>query len=560
MIRHIVLCLLLLGCRAGLCADQPDQAAIATAHPLATQAAAEIMKKGGNAFDAAVTAAAVLAVVEPYSSGIGGGGFWLLHRAEDGMQIMVDSREVAPGLSYKTMYLDKSGEVIPGSSLNGAKAAAIPGLVAGLVHINDYYGKLKLAECLAPAIRYAKEGFPVTELYRKMAEFRLEALRASAAAASIFLHDNNVPPLNHVIKQPELADTLERIVKEGRNGFYSGEFAQKLVQGVTTDGGIWATNDLQTYRVKEREPIVTQYHDLRIVSAPPPSSGGIVLAQALNMLKYFELLRLDDITRKHVIIEVLRRAYRDRAVYLGDPDFTTIPYQHMLNEDYLEGLALGIDLEHATSSEEIGQMDLGEHAGADTTHFSILDAQGNRVAATLSINLPFGSGYVVPGTGVLLNNEMDDFATRPLAPNAYGLVGDEANSIAPGKRPLSSMTPTFIESDDRVGILGTPGGSRIISMVLLGVLDAASGKLPNSWVEVPRFHHQYLPDEVQFEQGGLTAQEQAGLTARGHKLREQGRRYGNMQAVFWYKPTKGVFAASDPRGEGESVVIVPPPR
>ena len=557
MRRYLLIPVLFLLCLPLFAADKPGQAAVATAHPLATQAAIEILKQGGNAFDAAVAVSAVLAVVEPYSSGIGGGGFWLLHRAEDGQQIMIDGREVAPGFAYKTMYLDSSSNVIPGLSLNGPKAAGIPGMVAGIAYINDYYGRLKLDQNLAAAIRYAEQGFPVTDLYRKMVEFRLEPLRASADAARIFLHENNTPPVGYILKQPELAETLKKIAKDGSTGFYNGPLAEKMAQGVALHGGLWTLNDLQNYRIQTRKPIVTQYHDLKIISAPPPSSGGIVLAQALNILKHFELQSMDNITRKHVIIEALRRAYRDRATFLGDPDFTTIPLQQMMNEDYLEGLALSIDLEHATPNDEIGEMDISEQTGTDTTHFSILDAEGNRVAATLSINLPFGSGFVVPGTGVLLNNEMDDFAIKPLVPNAYGLVGNAANSIAPGKRPLSSMTPTFIEADDRVGILGTPGGSRIISMVLLGVLNAAEKQLPKSWVSVPRFHHQYLPDEVQFEQGGLTAQEQAGLTARGHKLREQGRRYGNMQAVLWYKPNNLVFAASDPRGEGEATTLIP---
>jgi gamma-glutamyltranspeptidase/glutathione hydrolase len=275
----------------------------------------------------------------------------------------------------------------------------------------------------------------------------------------------------------------------------------------------------------------------------------------LGMLDSFELTFMDNVTRKHVIAESMRRAYRDRAAYLGDQDFVEVPVAKLLNHEYLEGLALSIDPERTTTSEEIGEMTITDYAGADTTHFSVMDNEGNRVSATLSINLPFGSGFVPEGTGVILNNEMDDFAIRANSPNAYGLVGDEANSIAPGKRPLSSMTPTFLETEDRVGILGTPGGSRIISMVLLGILDFAEGNLPASWVEVPRFHHQYLPDEIQFEQNGLTLQERNGLGNLGHKLAERNRRYGNMQALLWYKPKNLVFAASDPRGEGEAVVF-----
>lgn len=541
-------------------AELPGKAAIATAHPLATQAGMEILNQGGNAFDAAVAISAALAVVEPYSSGLGGGGFWLLHRADDGKQIMIDGRETAPSKASRNMYLDKNGEVIPGLSLNGPMAAAIPGVPAGIVHLNDYYGRLKLEQNLEPAIRYAKEGFQVTELYRMLMQFRLEVLENSPEAAKIFLKDNDLPPVNHLIVQPDLAETLKLIAQKGRDGFYTGSLAEKLVQGVNQNGGIWSMMDLSAYRVMERQPIVTQYRDVRVISAPPPSSGGIAIAQMLGMLENFDLTFMDNITRKHIIAESMRRAYRDRAAYLGDQDFVEVPVNKLLNHDYLEGLALSIDLERATTSEEIGEMTITDYAGTDTTHFSVLDSEGNRVSATLSINLPFGSGFVPEGTGVVLNNEMDDFAIRANSPNAYGLVGDEANSIAPGKRPLSSMTPTFLETEDRVGILGTPGGSRIISMVLLGILDFEEGNLPASWVEVPRFHHQYLPDEIQFEQDGLTLQERNGLGNLGHQLTERNRRYGNMQAILWYKPKALVFAASDPRGEGEAVVFTVTPQ
>lgn len=535
-------------------AEGPGQFAVASAHPLATDAGIEALNAGGNAFDAAVAISAVLAVVEPYSSGLGGGGFWLLHRAEDGKQIMIDGRETAPGRATTNMYLDSSGQVIPGLSLNGVRAAAIPGLTAGLVHLNDYYGKRKLGENLAPAIRYAREGFAITEHYRDMAQFRLEVLRANPEAAKIFLYENNPPPMGHRLKQPDLAETLKQIAERGAAGFYSGAVAEKLVTGVNTAGGVWSPDDLLHYRAVERQPIIATYQGLRIVSAPPPSSGGIVIAQILNMLEHLDLALADNVTRKHLIIETMRRAYRDRAAYLGDPDFVDIPVRRLLDEEYAEGLSLTINPDHASTNDEIGHLAGHEPAGEDTTHFSVLDAEGNRVSATLSINLPFGAGFVPAGTGVLLNDEMDDFAIKPDTPNAYGLVGREANSIAPRKRPLSSMTPAFVETDDRIGILGTPGGSRIISMVLLGILDFAAGNLPQAWVELPRYHHQYQPDEVQFEQNGLSAIERNGLQNLGHKLNEVQRRYGNMQAILWYKPKNLVFAASDPRAEGKAVV------
>ncbi|RKZ71821.1 MAG: gamma-glutamyltransferase [Gammaproteobacteria bacterium] len=536
-------------------AQTPPNAAIATAHPYATDAGVEILGAGGNAFDAAVAITAALAVVEPYGSGLGGGGFWLLHRAEDGRQTMVDGREVAPSEASKNMYLDKNGDVIKGASINGPKAAGIPGVPAGLEYLAKKYGRLSLKETLAPAIKYAEEGFPVTERYRKLANYRLKIMQSFPSTAAIFLEGNQVPNLGYQIIQKDLAKTLKQIAAHGSAYFYTGGRASWIIKNVRHKGGIWSSQDLSNYRIIEREPVVGHYKNLRIISAPPPSSGGIVLAQALAMLEGFDLSNADDIERKHLVIEAMRRAYRDRAAYLGDPDFTEISQQRLLDKDYLDGLAVTIDLNQATPSSVLGDIPVSQQSGTNTTHFSVIDKEGNRVAATLSVNLPFGSGYVVPGTGILLNNEMDDFSAKAQIPNAYGLVGDQANAIEAGKRPLSSMSPTFIESDDRVGILGTPGGSRIISMVLLAILDFADGNLPNSWVSVPRYHHQYLPDEVQFEKGGLRFLQQRALEKRGHVLKEKNRRYGNMQAILWDKKINQVFAASDPRGEGKAIVI-----
>ena len=533
----------------------PTSAAIATAHPYATDAGAEIIRAGGNAFDAAVAITAALAVVEPYSSGIGGGGFWLLHRAEDGKQIMIDGREAAPSSASKNMYLDKHGNVIKGASINGPRAAGIPGVPAGLEYLAKRYGRLSLKETLAPAIKYAEEGFPVTERYQKLVGFRLQVMRSFPTTAAIFLEDNRIPSLGYQIIQKDLAETLKQIAEHGSAYFYIGDLASRMMQNIRSKGGLWSAQDLSRYQVIERKPIISHYKNLSIISAPPPSSGGIVLAQALTMLDKFDLNAIEDVERKHIVIEVMRRAYRDRAAYLGDPDFVHIPQERLLDKDYLEGLAVSIDPDKATPSSVLGVIPVSQQTGINTTHFSVIDKEGNRVSATLSINLPFGSGFVIPGTGVLLNNEMDDFSAKAQVPNAYGLVGDQANAIEVGKRPLSSMSPTFIETDHRVGILGTPGGSRIISMVLLGILDFADGNLPNSWVSVPRYHHQYLPDEVQFEKDGLGFLEQRTLEKKGHALNEKSRRYGNMQAILWDKKINKLFTASDPRGEGKAVVI-----
>ena len=329
-----------------------------------------------------------------------------------------------------------------------------------------------------------------------------------------------------------------------------------MVDAVRRSGGIWDYPDLSNYTIVERQPVILGYKGIRIVSAPPPSSGGIVLGQSLNILENIGLDGRDELQEKHIIVESMRRAYRDRAAYLGDPDFVNVPGRRLLDREYAAGLAETINLERATPSAEIGDTAALAETGTNTTHFSVIDTEGNRVAATLSINLPFGSGYVVPGTGILLNDEMDDFSIKPSTPNAYGLIGDQANRIEPGKRPLSSMTPTFLETDDRIAVLGTPGGSRIISMVLLAILDFARGHGPASWVSLPRYHHQYLPDEVQYEQGSLTGNEQAGFQKLGHSLKEIQRRYGNMQAVMWWKKKNLMFAASDPRGEGKAVAVV----
>ncbi|MCW8920572.1 MAG: gamma-glutamyltransferase [Sedimenticola sp.] len=528
------------------------KAGIASAHPLATEAGMAILNQGGNAFDAAITVAAVLAVVEPYSSGMGGGGFWMLHRAKDGMEVMLDGRERAPLAAHRDLYLDQQGEVIPGLSVNGPLAAGIPGQPAALAHLALLYGRLSLSQTLAPAIHLAREGFPVDEHYRRMAQWRLAQLQRWPGAQNQFLQQGVVPVAGHLLKQPDLADTLMQMAEQGHDGFYRGGVAERLVNGVREAGGIWTLDDLAQYRIMERKPIRGEYRGMTITSAAPPSSGGIVLLSMLNQLAQFKLEKLPSLEQKHLIIEVMRRAYRDRAEYLGDPDFVSIPVKRLIDTDYAAGLTRSIQLDAATPSRVTPPHDYAE--GRDTTHYSIVDAEGNRVSATLSINYPFGSCFVVPGTGILLNDEMDDFSARPGTPNVYGLVGGEANAIAPGKRMLSSMTPTFVETEAGVAVLGTPGGSRIISMLLHGVLALAEGKDPVEWVSRPRYHHQYLPDEVQFEPEALTPQEQQQLNALGHKLKPLDSSYGNMQALFWDKKSGRVSGASDPRGLGKTVV------
>ncbi len=529
--------------------DTPPAAAIASAHPLATQAGFEILDAGGNAFDAAVAITAVLAVVEPFGSGLGGGGFWLLHRASDGHEVMLDGRERAPLKADRNMYLDEHGEVVRNLSLDGPLAAAIPGVPAALSHLADKYGRLSLQESLSFAIHHAKRGVAVGDTYRRMARFRLEAIRESPAASAIFLQDGDVPGTDFVLKQPDLANTLQAIAEHGSDGFYKGDIAKKLVDGVQNAGGIWTLDDLRNYRVMERKPVYGYYRGTKITSASPPSSGGVALVTMLNILSGYDLGALKPGQKEHLIVEAMRRAYRDRALYLGDPDFTSVSVEKLTSRLYAAGLRAAIHPEKATLSSMLpGSADAD--SGFHTSHFSVLDREGNRVSATLSINYPFGAAFVVPGTGVLLNDEMDDFSAKPGEPNVYGLVGGEANAIAPGKRPLSSMTPTFLENSSGVAVIGTPGGSRIITMLLLATLDFMEGAGPESWVSLKRYHHQYLPDEIQHEEGAFAEFSMDYLQGAGHKLKKLDRTYGNMQAVWWDLKRNRVEAASDPRGEG----------
>lgn len=546
------------------------KAAIASAHPLATQAGVEILKQGGNAFDAAIAVTATLAVVEPYSSGLGGGGFYLLHQVKNGRAIkdqvmedqgiknryvMLDARERAPLMAHKDLYLDGDGSVIAGASINGALSAGIPGIPAALVHLSEQYGQLKLSQSLAPAIHYARQGFMVDEFYQRMVSFRLKALQNNAEADRIFLQDGGIPKLEHRIVQHDLAKTLERIASLGFSGFYKNETARQLVKDVRANGGIWTLKDLADYKVKERAPDVTFYKGMKLVSASLPSSGGIVLSEILGMLAQFDIEAMDKAQRIHTIVETMRRAYRDRAEYMGDPDFVEVPVDYLISNEYIQSLASSIEKNHATSSSALKSVAQPSGSGTDTTHFSIVDDEGNKVSATLSINYPFGSCFVAKGTGILLNDEMDDFASKPGVPNVYGLVGSHANAIEPGKRMLSSMTPSIAETKNRIAIIGTPGGSRIITMVLLGVLDFYENKSADEIVNAGRFHHQYLPDEIAYEPGVLGSKSLDTLHGYGHKTKVLDQQYGNMQVIVIDKKTSQIEAASDGRGVGEAEVI-----
>lgn len=533
----------------------PGKAAIATAHFLATEAGHEILEQGGNAFDAAVAVSAALAVVEPTSSGIGGGGFWLLHRASDGFQVMVDGREHAPAAAHRDMYLDDEGKVNRDLAVNGPLAGGIPGEIAGFGHIARHYGRLPLSVSLQPAIRIAREGFEVDEKFHTLMGWRIEAIRRWPAAAEAFLvNGTDMPPVGHVIRLPDLAWVLEQVAERGTDGFYKGPVAEKLVKGVRDAGGIWTMEDLASYTVKERAPIRTQYGGYELVTAPPPSSGGVAIAQILNILEPWPINELDPVLRTHLIAEAMRRAYRDRAIYLGDPDFVQIPVDMLTSQYYADGLRASIRPDRATPSSMLAGND-SLPDGTDTTHFSIIDAEGNMVAATLTVNLPFGSAFMPPGTGLLVNNEMDDFSAKQGAPNSYGLIGFQANEIQPLKRPLSSMSPTFMIGEDRRAVIGTPGGSRIITMVMLGILDFMDGNDPESWVALPRFHHQYVPDQISAEPGAFSAETIDGLEALGHKVDVRDRTWGNMHGAMWDMNTGEVRAGSDPRWPSGRAIV-----
>ncbi len=522
---------------------------IASAHPLASEAGHRMLAAGGNAFDAAIAVAAALAVVEPYSSGIGGGGFFLLHRSRDAHDVMVDARETAPAAADARLYVDASGRAIPRASLDGARAAAIPGLPAGLAHLARHYGRLPLSVSLAPAIALARDGFALDARFANVARLAAGRLQRDVRTAAVFMPQGRPPVEGDRLRQPALAATLERLATDGHAGFYSGPVAAELVAAVRGDGGIWQMDDLARYAAVERPPMRIAFRDVKITAAALPSSGGVVIAQSLGMLAPFGDFDHRSPEGAHLVAETLRRAFDDRARWLGDPAFDPVPLDRLLSATHLKARGADIDPRKATPSTSLGAGRAGVES-TDTTHFSVVDREGNRVAATLTINTLFGSGFIAGGTGVLLNNEMDDFALPDEQPNAYGLIGRGANLVQPGKRPLSSMTPMFVESGQGVHVLGTPGGSRIISMLLLAVLDIAAPRppSPSELVARARFHHQFRPDRIEVEPDAFPDAWTGALRARGHAVETGRRAWGNMQLVFIQRGSGEVAVANDPRG------------
>jgi len=526
-------------------AQRPGHAGIASANTLATQAGLEVLAKGGNAFDAAVAVASTLSVVEPESSGIGGGFMATMYLAGEKRSVFIDARETAPAAVNAKDYLNPDGTPNRDTALKGPLSAGIPGEPAGLAWLAKHYGKLPLTASLAPAIRTARDGFKPDD--RLLGSIREEQknLQRWPASTEKFLPGGKQPAAGEIWRDPDQAHTLELLAKYGEAGFYSGETAQKLVNAVREAGGNWTLKDLAAYRVKERAPLSVDYRGYKIITAPPPSSGGVAIAEILNILSGFDVSKLDQAHRVHLVIEAMRRAFRDHNDYLGDPDFVKMPLAMLLSPYYADGLRQTILPDKATPSSMLAPSG-GQDPGQHTTHFSIIDADGNMVAITATVNYVLGSTFVAKGTGVLLNDEMDDFALVPNKPNVYGLLGSKANAPEPGKRMLSSMSPSIVIGPDRTAVIGSPGGSTIITQVLEGILAFIDGGDAHQVVAHKRFHHQYMPDVVMVEPGAFDAATSSALTEMGHTLKER-EPWGFMNVVIWDRRTNKLDAASDPR-------------
>jgi gamma-glutamyltranspeptidase / glutathione hydrolase len=531
--------------KAAPLASRPGHAGIASANALATQAGFEVLAKGGNAFDAAIAVASTLSVVEPESSGIGGGFMATMHVAAGNRDVFIDAREAAPAAVNPKDYLNPDGTPNRDTALKGPFSAGIPGEPAGLVWLAKHYGKLTLADSLAPAIRTAREGFKPDNRLLGSIEDEQKNLQRWPASATKFLPNGKVPAAGEIWRDPDQAHTLQLLGQYGNAGFYSGETAKKIVDAVHAAGGNWTLKDLSSYSVKERLPITLDYRGYKIITAPPPSSGGVAIAEILNILSGFDLTKLDQVHRVHLVVESMRRAFRDHNDYLGDPDFVKMPLNMLLSPYYADGLRQTILPDKATPSSMLAPSS-SEDPGMHTTHFSIIDADGNMVAITATVNYVLGSTFVADGTGVLLNDEMDDFALVPNKPNVYGLLGSKANAPEPGKRMLSSMSPSIVIGPDRTAVIGSPGGSTIITQVLEGILAFIDGGDAHDVAAHKRFHHQYMPDVVMVEPGTFDASTSDALTKMGYTLKQH-EPWGFMNVVIWDRRTNKVDAASDPR-------------
>jgi gamma-glutamyltranspeptidase/glutathione hydrolase len=546
---------------------------VATDEELGSEAGVEILKRGGNAVDAAVAVAFALAVVEPAAGNIGGGGFMLI-RLASGKTTFLDYREVAPGKTTRDMYIGKDGKLDEEASVIGYRSIAVPGTVAGLALALKSYGSMKLADVMAPAIRLAENGFPVSKRLAHEFEAERPALQRFAFSRRIFLNDGKMFQPGDTLRQPELAATLKRIARNGAAEFYSGETARAIVDDMSRLGGLITLDDLAKYQPKVREVLRAKYensgHAWEVLTSPPPSSGGVAIIEALNMLQTVPLKGWDDVESVHMVAEVMRRVFADRAAYLADPDYSNVPVAGLTDPCYAKEVFTTVDPQRASSSKVIKAgnphtcgvaasnasspetlVSLGE--GPHTTHFSVVDAAGNAVASTYTLNDSYGS-HVTSSAGFLLNDEMDDFTTHPGVPNAlFGLVQSEANAIAPGHRPLSSMTPTILLRDGKLSfVTGSPGGPTIISATLLSVLNwMLLGMEPQAAINAARFHHQWVPDRILMESAFPDSLESA-LNARGHATRRVGH-IGLVNAIAIDPATGDRLGAADPRHDGAAV-------
>ena len=510
--------------------------AVAAAHPVGSSAGREMLEAGGNAIDAAVATAFTMAVVGPYHSGLGGGGFAIVHLAKDGSDVAFDFREVAPGKATRDMFLD-GGQFVPERSIDGALSIAVPGAVKGYLELQAKYGKLSRAKVLAPAIRAATQGFVVTPKYRDLVEKRLSCLQANPEAARIFLRDGAAPALGLKLTQPDLAKTLTLLARQGDAPFYKGALAKALVSTVKDAGGVLSLEDLAAYHTTWRAPLEGRYRGHRLVTMPPPSAGGLAMLETFGLIEArgAQGPATREVDALHVFIEALRLAYVDRTRFIGDPAFVDVPVARFIGPAYLGELSTRIDPKKATRSMSMmpkellpAQTDEGAPPKKNTTHISVIDAEGNAVALTSTINYYFGSCVVAKGTGVLLNDEMDDFTSQPGVPNVFGLVMGAANAIAPGKIPVSSMTPTLLfmkgrDKDVQLAV-GSPGGSTIPTTVMQVISNVVDGQLDVSRaVSRGRIHHQWLPDEVWVDQDGLDPATRHGAREAGAHLRLRSR-------------------------------------
>lgn len=550
----------------GLRPVHAKHAIVVSVHPEASQAGADIMRRGGNAVDAAVATGFALAVVHPSAGNLGGGGFLLL-RFANGETHFLDFREKAPGAASRNMYLDAQGNVIPNASLVGYKAIGVPGSVAGLVYAQKHWGKLPLSTVMEPAIRLARQGVRLT--YEEAQSMHKSELAQFANSSRIFQRNGKFYEPGEIFRQPELARTLERIAANP-DDFYKGAMARQLAQDIQRGGGLITAQDLAAYEVKERAPIKGTYRGYQIISAPPPSSGGVTMMEALNILEGYDLAKLGSRSADsiHLTAEAFRRAFYDRAEFLGDPDFSQLPVAQLIDKKYADAWRQSMDATHASASTDLhrppGFGELERRAALhqpfvgpepeNTTHYSVVDPQGNAVAVTTTLNDSFGSGVTAGKLGFLLNDEMDDFTSKPGVPNLYGLIQGEANAIAPGKRPLSAMTPTIVTKDGKLFlVLGSPGGPRIISTVaniLMGVVDY--GLDIQQAVNAPRFHHQWQPDQIDIEQVGISPDTIKLLEARGHKVKLEGY-WSDGECIAVDPKTGELLGAPDGRNGGKAV-------